>query len=252
MTGGGDSVLPHDHHRHDRGPGSGRRGRRRRCRPRLLESRAQRQRGRADPVPDRAAAPARRPHPALPLHGRGQRGPLHRHAAGPPQRPGRPAVPRHHRDHRVPAHRQPAPRRRAQLAGAPTPEEVRAHIWGPWKFSADGRDDTGRTVAPQQMAIGEWTRYGLPPTTPPPWSTTTTGFVHFQRQRLSICFSSSWCSASRWVFTRNGSGSGFVVPTRWVTAGNEWDGVHRGRGVGPWCYRAISPAAVSRKPQASK
>ncbi|MGW8700147.1 tetratricopeptide repeat protein [Streptomyces eurythermus] len=29
------------------------------------------------------------------------------------------------------------------------------------------------------------------------------GFVHFQRQRLSICFSSSWCSASRWVFTRN-------------------------------------------------
>ncbi len=42
-------------------------------------------------------------------------------------------------------HRGDAP----QLAGAPIPEEVRAHIWGPWKFSADGRDDTGRTVAPQ-------------------------------------------------------------------------------------------------------
>ncbi|MGW0315396.1 hypothetical protein [Streptomyces flavidovirens] len=53
------------------------------------------------------------------------------------------------------------------LAGTPTPEEVRAHIWGPWKFSAAGRDDTGRTVAPQQLAIGEWTRYGLTPTTPP-------------------------------------------------------------------------------------
>ncbi|WP_236246977.1 hypothetical protein [Streptomyces sp. CC210A] len=61
-----------------------------------------------------------------------------------------------------------------QLAGSATPEQVRAHIWGPWKFSADGRDDTGRTVAPQQLAVGEWTRYGLTPTTPPTWSTTST------------------------------------------------------------------------------
>ncbi|WP_424922002.1 hypothetical protein [Streptomyces sp. wa1] len=60
-----------------------------------------------------------------------------------------------------------------QLAGTPTPEEVRAHIWGPWKFSADGRDATGRTVAPQQLTIGEWTRYGLTPTTPPSWSADT-------------------------------------------------------------------------------
>ncbi|MFJ9551970.1 hypothetical protein [Streptomyces erythrochromogenes] len=61
-----------------------------------------------------------------------------------------------------------------QLAGTATPEQVRAHIWGPWKFSADGRDDTGRTVAPQQLAVGEWTRYGLTPTTSPTWSTTST------------------------------------------------------------------------------
>ncbi|MGI5262295.1 hypothetical protein [Streptomyces angustmyceticus] len=55
-----------------------------------------------------------------------------------------------------------------QLAGTAAPEQVRAHIWGPWKFSADGRDDTGRTVAPQQLTVGEWTRYGLTPTTLPP------------------------------------------------------------------------------------
>ncbi|MFJ5787946.1 hypothetical protein [Streptomyces hydrogenans] len=61
-----------------------------------------------------------------------------------------------------------------QLAGTPAPEDVRAHIWGPWKFSGDGRDDTGRTVAPQQLMVGEWTRYGLTPTTPPPWSTSST------------------------------------------------------------------------------
>ncbi|GAA4667987.1 hypothetical protein [Streptomyces youssoufiensis] len=60
------------------------------------------------------------------------------------------------------------------LAGIPTPEAVRAHIWGPWKFSADGCDDTGRTVAPQQLTIGEWTRYGLTPTLPPTWSATNT------------------------------------------------------------------------------
>ncbi|WP_331751545.1 hypothetical protein OG215_40300 (plasmid) [Streptomyces globisporus] len=65
-----------------------------------------------------------------------------------------------------------------QLAGTPTPEQVRSHIWGTWKFSADGRDDTGRTVAPQQLAVGEWTRYGLTPTTPPSWSATTTDAWH--------------------------------------------------------------------------
>ncbi|GAA0898111.1 MULTISPECIES: hypothetical protein [Streptomyces violaceusniger group] len=67
-------------------------------------------------------------------------------------------------------HRGDGPR----LAGTATPEQVRAHIWGPWKFSADGRDHTGRTVAPQQLAVGEWTRYGLTPTSPPLWSASTT------------------------------------------------------------------------------
>jgi hypothetical protein len=67
---------------------------------------------------------------------------------------------------------------RPQLAGPPTSEEVRAHNWGPWHFSADGRDDTNRTVAPQQLAIGEWTRYGPTPTSSPPWSTTNTDAWH--------------------------------------------------------------------------
>lgn len=61
-----------------------------------------------------------------------------------------------------------------QLAGTATPEQIRAHIWGPWKFSADGCDDTGRTVAPQELAVGEWTRYGLTPTTPPARSASST------------------------------------------------------------------------------
>jgi hypothetical protein len=65
-----------------------------------------------------------------------------------------------------------------QLAGTESPETVRAHIWGAWKFSADGRDDTGRTVAAQQLVVGEWTRYGLTPTSPPSWSTTAMDVWH--------------------------------------------------------------------------
>ncbi|MFJ2271808.1 hypothetical protein ACIOHO_36960 [Streptomyces sp. NPDC087849] len=87
-----------------------------------------------------------------------------------------------------------------QLAGTPTPEEVRAHIWGPWKFSADGRDDTGRTVAPQQLMIGEWTRYGLTPTSPPLWSATNVDDWHRdyanEPVRLSITARSK---GSEWI-----------------------------------------------------
>lgn len=58
-----------------------------------------------------------------------------------------------------------------QLAGTHSPEEVRATVWGPWRFSADGCDDRGRTVAPQHLLLGEWTQYGLTPTMPPTWFT---------------------------------------------------------------------------------
>jgi hypothetical protein len=66
----------------------------------------------------------------------------------------------------------------AQLAGTENPETVREHIWGPWKFSADGRDDTGRRVAAQQLAVGEWTRDALTSTSPPSWSATTMDAWH--------------------------------------------------------------------------
>jgi hypothetical protein len=58
-----------------------------------------------------------------------------------------------------------------QLAGGPDPQQVRAHVWGPWRFRADGCDENGRTVATQQLALGDWTQYGLAPTMPPQWWT---------------------------------------------------------------------------------
>ncbi|MEU3466093.1 hypothetical protein ABZ721_39935 [Streptomyces sp. NPDC006733] len=45
----------------------------------------------------------------------------------------------------------------------------------------DSRIKTGEydaTVALQQLEIGEWTRYGLTPITPPPWSASTTDTWH--------------------------------------------------------------------------
>jgi hypothetical protein len=89
-----------------------------------------------------------------------------------------------------------------QLGGTPTPEEVRAHIWGPWKFSADGCDRTGRTVAPQQMAVGEWTRYALTPTYPPSWSRTTTEDWHREYESAPV----------RLTITARSKGSEWIVP----------------------------------------
>ncbi|GGS33467.1 hypothetical protein Snoj_32360 [Streptomyces nojiriensis] len=57
------------------------------------------------------------------------------------------------------------------VAGGPLPEEVRATVWGPWRFSADGCDDRGRAIAPQELLVGEWTQYALTPTMPPTWMT---------------------------------------------------------------------------------
>lgn len=59
-----------------------------------------------------------------------------------------------------------------QLAGGPSQEDVRATVWGPWRFSADGCDPRGRAVAPQNLHIGEWTQYALTPTLRPTWVTT--------------------------------------------------------------------------------
>ena len=68
------------------------------------------------------------------------------------------------------------------LAGGPTPEQVAAHIWGPYRFvpatgpDADpargipGADPTGRRTPTNGMPVGEELIFCLEPTPPPPWS----------------------------------------------------------------------------------
>jgi hypothetical protein len=68
------------------------------------------------------------------------------------------------------------------LAGGPTPEQVAAQIWGPWRFTpgtgpgADpvrgipGADETGRITPTGGMPMGEGLPFSLEPTWPPQWS----------------------------------------------------------------------------------
>ena len=68
------------------------------------------------------------------------------------------------------------------LAGGPTPEQVAAQVWGPYRFipgtgpGADpvrgipGADETGRVTATGGMPVGEELPFFLEPTRPPSWS----------------------------------------------------------------------------------
>jgi len=69
-----------------------------------------------------------------------------------------------------------------QLAAGPTPEQVAAQIWGPYRFvpgtgpGADsvrgipGADPTGRVTPTRGMPVGESLQFALEPTRPPQWS----------------------------------------------------------------------------------
>ena len=68
------------------------------------------------------------------------------------------------------------------LAGGPTPEQVAAQIWGPYRFvpgtgpgassvrGISGADPTGRTTPTGGMPVGEELPFALEPTWPPSWS----------------------------------------------------------------------------------
>lgn len=68
------------------------------------------------------------------------------------------------------------------LAGGPTPEQVAAQIWGPFRFvpgtgpgatpagEFQGADPTGRVTVTRGMPVGEGLPFALEPTFPPQWS----------------------------------------------------------------------------------
>jgi hypothetical protein len=67
------------------------------------------------------------------------------------------------------------------LAGGPTPEQVKEHIWGPYRFTpgtgpgAHARaDETGRVTACGPLPVGEGLTFHLEPTRPGQWMTGTT------------------------------------------------------------------------------
>lgn len=62
--------------------------------------------------------------------------------------------------------------RRPVTAGGPSAEQIAQHVWGPYRFvpGVDRADQTGRTVAPVELHLGDWRPFALERTPPPPWS----------------------------------------------------------------------------------
>jgi hypothetical protein len=61
------------------------------------------------------------------------------------------------------------------LAGGPTPEQIAAQVWGPYRFigGADGAPANGRSVAPIPLLLGDDRVFNLEKTRPPSWSADT-------------------------------------------------------------------------------
>jgi hypothetical protein len=57
-------------------------------------------------------------------------------------------------------------------AGGPTAEQIDRQVWGPYRFvpGVDGADETGRSLEPFTLLLGDWRPFALERTPPPPWS----------------------------------------------------------------------------------
>jgi hypothetical protein len=57
-------------------------------------------------------------------------------------------------------------------AGGPTADQIARQVWGPYRFvpGVDGADETGRSVAPLKMLLGDSRPFTLERTPPPAWS----------------------------------------------------------------------------------
>ncbi|MEU0853800.1 hypothetical protein ABZ387_38765 [Streptomyces flaveolus] len=70
------------------------------------------------------------------------------------------------------------------LAGGPTPEQITAIIWGPYRFKPgiDGADHLGRTVAPFPLEVSDHTRLAMQPSRQPSWYEGNDGWSRWYSQ----------------------------------------------------------------------
>lgn len=70
------------------------------------------------------------------------------------------------------------PGRAPVTSGGPTAEEIARQVWGPYRFvpGVDGADQTGRSVAPFGLLLGDWRPLALERTPSPTWSTDPAGW----------------------------------------------------------------------------
>jgi hypothetical protein len=70
------------------------------------------------------------------------------------------------------------PGRAPVTSGGPTAEEIARQVWGPYRFvpGVDGADQTGRSVAPFGLLLGDWRPLALERTSAPTWSSDATAW----------------------------------------------------------------------------
>ncbi|MFI9848669.1 hypothetical protein ACIHFD_67540 [Nonomuraea sp. NPDC051941] len=63
--------------------------------------------------------------------------------------------------------------RSSRLAGGPSPDEIAAQVWGPYRFRprVDGADELGRTTGPVKLLPGDGRQFTLERTIEPRWTT---------------------------------------------------------------------------------
>jgi hypothetical protein len=89
------------------------------------------------------------------------------------------------------------------IAGGPTPEQVAAHVWGPYRFApgaaptgGDVPDETGRMCTARGLPVGESMVFLLEGTRPPSWSAWS--LVDWQREMGALLRLELTCRAPGW------------------------------------------------------
>lgn len=64
------------------------------------------------------------------------------------------------------------------IVGGPAAEQIARQIWGPYQFvrGVDGVDESGRSVEPVELLLGDWRPFALKRTLPLPWSYDNSGW----------------------------------------------------------------------------
>ncbi|MEU5496192.1 hypothetical protein [Streptomyces griseofuscus] len=110
----------------------------------------------------------------------------------------------------------------ASLPGGPTQDELDAQVWGPMRFTygSDGADESGKTVAPFALKVGQGRPFAIERTRPPHWQEGNDREAHWRNQwihsPMRLVLTCQREGFKEWVITRDVSVPG-QPRTRWTS-----------------------------------